>query len=50
MLTEIKFNKPQNLSIGNRVYLFVNGNYRAWVVEGHNAAKTSFVVSSTFGG
>ena len=49
MFLEVKFNKPQSVDMGTRIYLFFRGNLRPWIVAGYNAAKTSLVLESTFG-
>jgi hypothetical protein len=48
MMTEIKFNKPQQVEMGDSLYLYIHGNLRRWIVCGYNALKTSIVVESTF--
>jgi hypothetical protein len=47
-LIEIGFPAPQNFEIGQSVYLLVKGNFRRWVVEGFNDAKTSIIFSDPF--
>lgn len=48
-MLEVRFNKPQDVNVGDSIYLYFRGNLRRWIVEGFNAQKTSLVLQPTFG-